>query len=56
MEFDNFDSWPEKSWNCCPGHGNSWNFILANMYSADMPTVLDCPKCMCENTLNYGKM
>ena len=34
----------------------SWNLMLANMYAADLPTVLDCPKCMRENTLNYGKI
>ena len=46
MEFDNLDSRPGKSWNFGPGHGKSWNLSLA----------LDCPKCMRENTLNYGKM
>ena len=27
----------------------------ANMYPAKLPTVLDCSKCVRENTLNYGK-
>ena len=34
MEFDNLDSRPGKSWNFGPGHGKSWNLILANMYAA----------------------
>ena len=34
MEFDNLDSRPGKSWNFCPGHGKSWNLMLANMYAA----------------------
>ena len=46
MEFDHVDSRP----------GKSWNLMLANIYAAELPTVLDCPKCMRENTLNYGKM
>ena len=46
MEFDNLDSRP----------GMSRNLLLANMYPAKLPTVLDCPKCTRENTLNYGKM
>ena len=54
MEFDNLDSRPGKSWNFGPGHGKSWNLMLANMYA--VYTVLDCPKCMRESTLNYGKM
>ena len=33
MEFDNFDSRPGKSWNFGPGHGKSWNLILANMHA-----------------------
>ena len=53
---DNFDSRPGKSWNFCPGHRKSWNLMLANIYAAELPTVLDCPKCMRETTLNYGKM
>ena len=31
MEFDNLDSRPGKSWNFCPGHGKSWNLMLANV-------------------------
>ena len=46
MEFDNLDSRPGKSWNFCLGHGKSWNLVLANMYTADLPTVPDCPKSM----------
>ena len=30
--------------------------MLANVNAAELPTVLDCPKCLWENTLNYGKM
>ena len=30
MEFDNLDSRPGKSWNFGPGHGKSWNLMLAN--------------------------
>ena len=51
MEFDNLDSRPGKSWNFCPGPGKSWNLMLANMYAAELPTVLDCPKFMRENML-----
>ena len=40
----------------CAGHGKSWTLMLANMYAAELPTVLDCPKYMRENTLNYGKI
>ena len=46
MEFDNLDSRPGKSGNFCPGHGKSWNLMLANIYVAELPTVLDCPKCL----------
>ena len=46
MEFDNLDSRP----------GKSWNFMLANLYPAELPTVLDCLTCMREKTLNYGSM
>ena len=48
MEFDNLDSRP----------GKSWNFMLANLYPAELPrpTVLDCLTCMGEKTLNYGNM
>ena len=56
MEFDNLDSRPGKSWNFCPDPGKSWNLMLANMYPAELPTVLDCPKYMRENMLNYGKI
>ena len=35
MEFDNLDSRP----------GKSWNFILVNLYAAELPTVLDCLTC-----------
>ena len=31
MEFDNLDSRPGKSWIFCPGHGKSWNLMLANV-------------------------
>ena len=55
MEFDNLHSRPGKSWNFGPGPGKSWNLMLANVYAAGLPTVLDCPNCMRENTLNYGK-
>ena len=34
----------------------SWNFMLANMYAAELPSVLDWPECMRENTLNYAKI
>ena len=34
MEFDNLYSRPGKSWNFGPGHGKSWNLILANMYAS----------------------
>ena len=37
MEFENVESW-----NFCPGHGKSWNFMLTIdkcMYGADLPTV-----------------
>ena len=40
----------------CPGPGKSWNFMLANLYAAELPTVLDCLTCMREKTLNYGNM
>ena len=33
MEFDNLDSRPGKSWNVGPGHGKSWNLMLANMHA-----------------------
>ena len=56
MEFDNLDYRPGKSWNFCPGPGKSWNLILANRYAAELPTVLDCPKYMRENMLNYSKI
>ena len=49
MEFDNLDSRPGKSWNFGPGHGKSWNLMLANN------AVLDCPKCVRENTLDYRR-
>ena len=42
MEFDNLDSRPGKSWNFGPGPGKSWNLMLANLYAAELPTVLDC--------------
>ena len=56
MEFDNLDSRPGKSWNFGPGPGKSWNFMFANLYAAELPTVLDCLTCMREKTLNYGNM
>ena len=56
MEFDNLHSKPGKSWNFGPGPGKSWNLMLANLYAAQLSTVLDCLTCMRENTLNYGKM
>ena len=37
MKFDHLDSRPGKSWNFCPGHGKSWNLMLANMYAAELP-------------------
>ena len=46
MEFDNLDSRPGKSLNFGPGPGKSWNFMLANLYAAELPTVLDCLTCM----------
>ena len=30
--------------------------MLANLYAAELPTVLDCLTCMREKTLNYGNM
>ena len=39
MRFDNLDSRPGRSWNCCPGHGKSWNLMLANMCAAELPTI-----------------
>ena len=60
---------PGKSWNLIiwipgleshgifgPGPGKSWNFMLANLYAAELPTVLDCLTCMRGKTLNYGNM
>ena len=38
MEFDNLDSRPGKSWDFGPGPGKSWNFMLANLYAAELPT------------------
>ena len=43
MEFDNCDSRPGKPWNLIisiPGPGTSHNFMLANVYAAEMPTVI----------------
>ena len=37
MEFDNLDSRPGKSWNFCPGHGKSWNLMLANVCEESRP-------------------
>ena len=45
MEFDHLDSRLGKSWNFGPGPGKSWNFMLANLYAAELPTVLDCLTC-----------
>ena len=52
MEFDNLDSRPGKSWNFCPGHGKSWNLMLANMYAAQLPSVLDWPKIKLRQDIN----
>ena len=46
MEFDNLDSRPGKSWNFGPGRGKSWDFMLAKLYAAELPTVLDCLTCI----------
>ena len=46
----------KESHGLCPGQGKSWKLMLANINAAELPTVLDCPKCLWENTLNYGKM
>ena len=51
MEFNNLDSRPGKSWNFGPGPGKSWNFIFANLYAAELPTVLDCLTCMREKNI-----
>ena len=48
MEFDNLDSRPGKSWNVGPGPGKSWNVMLANVLTAELPTILDCLTCMRE--------
>ena len=42
MEFENLYSRPGRSWNFGPGPGKSWNLMLANLYTAELPTVLDC--------------
>ena len=37
----------------------SWKvmeFDLSKYVGSMLPTVLDCPKCSRENTLNYGKI
>ena len=45
MEFDNLYSRPGKSRNFGPGPGKSWNFMLANVYASELPTVLGCLTC-----------
>ena len=55
MEFDNLDYMPGKSWNFCPGHGMSCNLMLANMCTADLPTIIPDSKCTWEDTLYIGK-
>ena len=49
MEFDNLEGLESHG---ILDHGKSWNFMLANLYAAELPTVLDC--LTCTRGLNYG--
>ena len=52
MEFDNLDSRPGKSWNFGPGHGKSWNLMLAKCRLMFCIVRNVCGKTL-ENMANY---